>query len=131
MADCTIIGDSIAIGLGQALAGRCEVRARVGAGATEAGAWATGSGGLLIVALGTNGPTPAALQQTLRSIAATAQRSGQSVVWVLPVREPNRSLVARAAAARGEPALSFAPGHDGFHPRSYNSLAARAIGGGR
>ena len=130
MADCTVIGDSVAVGIGQALGGRCQVRARVGAGATEAGSWASASGGLLIVALGSNGPTPAALQQVVQGIGARASQSGQRVVWILPVREPNRSIVARIAASRGEPALTYAPGRDGIHPQAYGPLAARAIGGG-
>jgi hypothetical protein len=126
MADCTIIGDSLAVGLGAALGARCEVHARVGAGATEAGRWAIGGGGLLIVALGTNGPTPAALLASLQSIAARADQGGRRIVWILPVREPNRSIVSRVAAGRGEPALSFQPGRDGFHPRAYGPLAAQA-----
>ena len=129
MADCTIIGDSLAVGLGQALAGRCEVQARVGAGAVEAGRWAIGGGGLLIVALGTNGPTPAALQQSITALAARASAAGRRIVWILPVREPNRSIVAQVAASRGERALSFAPGRDGFHPRAYGPLAAQAVAG--
>lgn len=132
MADCAVIGDSLAVGLAAALGARCSSRARVGAGATEAGSWGLpGSRGLLIVALGSNGPTPAALQASLRSIAARADATGKRVVWILPVREPNRSVVARVAASRGEPALSFAPGKDGVHPRAYGPLAARALGSAR
>lgn len=127
MTDCTIIGDSLAVGLGQVLGSRCAVHARVGAGAAEAGRWAVGGGGLLIVALGTNGPTPQILQQNILSIAARASAAGMRIVWILPAREPNRSIVAQVAGSRGEPALSFATGRDGFHPLSYGPLAAQAI----
>ena len=131
MAECTIIGDSIATGLGQVLGTRCEVHARVGAGATEIARWAlAGSGSLLIVAIGSNGPTPAALQGTLPVIAAGADRTGRRIVWILPTREPNRGIVAQFAGSRGEAALSFQPGRDGIHPAAYGPLAARAVGGG-
>lgn len=127
MAECTVIGDSVAVGLGQALAGRCQVMARVGAGAAEAGRWAIGPGGLLIVALGTNGPTPQILSGALQSIAARADAAGRRVVWIVPAREPGRSIVAGIAGGRGDPALTFASGKDGFHPASYGPLAQRAI----
>lgn len=120
MIDCLIIGDSIAVGIGQQMA-ECETRARIGAGTAGISRWATPAEAVVISA-GTNDlrDTPA-LRARLRALRSRFGFSG--VIWVLPANEAGRAVLAVATENYADTLVTFASGADGIHPRSYRRLA--------
>lgn len=87
-----------------------------------------------IVSAGTNDVTRrtprgqvAALQARLRvNLEAIRARLDGRIVWLVPVYAPAGEVVRAVAARHGDAAIAFAPGPDGYHPRSYLALA-RAV----
>jgi lysophospholipase L1-like esterase len=122
--DCTIIGDSIAVGVG-AFAPRCHVMAQVGISSPafiqKYGSTFTTSE-ILVISLGSNdgaeGITKASLLLLRKGIKA------KYVWWILP--QHNHEVVVAVAAQYGD--LTLAPSKvskDGVHPTvdAYKEMA--------
>ena len=120
------IGDSIALGTGQALGVRviavvgepsCPNRYRVGIRARTP----SGSFDRVVVSAGVNDPPG-------RCIAAIRARlRARRVVWILPAPVNSaRRAVAAVAARWGDRTVSYVAGRDHLHPASY-AVLARAV----
>jgi hypothetical protein len=117
---CLIIGDSIAVGLGQQFPA-CEVRAHVGWPSSRIARLWGGSFSWVVISAGSNDPANKALKSNLEAIRAHVS---SRVVWIAPVNGLAALTVRAVAAERGDSVISFSPGVDRIHPRSYRALAA-------
>jgi hypothetical protein len=119
MIDCVAIGDSIAVGTGQALG--CEIRAHVGWPSSKIVKLANGvRAETCIISAGSNDPTNPKLLINLRTIRGKI--GCVRVIWVLPVNTKAKNAV-RAAVRSGDCTVNFTPGKDKVHPKSYQTLA--------
>lgn len=126
--DCTIVGDSIAVGISHFYA-ECRVDARLGRTATQQGRVAPSLGGALIISLGSNDGNALDPEQ-LHRIRRSA-RGYSYVFWVVPNRPSHaRRVVQQVAAHYGDMTLDVRPvvSSDGVHPSwsGYSQLAAAA-----
>ncbi|HXC57382.1 MAG TPA: hypothetical protein VNU97_18930 [Rhizomicrobium sp.] len=120
MIDCAVVGDSIALGVGQQLR-RCEVNATIGIPSVEV-IGRVQHANVLVVSAGSNDPRNPLLESNLRSIRA---RAAGKVIWISPIDPVAAATVARVARLHGDRVVRFAPRHDHIHPRSYGLLAGR------
>lgn len=118
LSDCTAAGDSIALGVGQAMG--CKIQAKVGASSALIATYSV-DGNLCILSDGSNDPTNPRLRANVERFRRKVTCS--RVVWILPVHKRARAIVRAVAAKWGDPVVSFVPGRDGVHPRSYQSVA--------
>lgn len=121
--ECTAIGDSIAVGVGQQL--RCEIMAQVGrATSAQAASMKWVNRDLVIISLGSNDPMSPTLLQDLRRVRA--QVVAERVVWVVPYHRGAASAVYRVAEERrdGMVDLRLFATKDRVHPVSYGEVAA-------
>ena len=111
------IGDSIAVGIGAAA--HIETHARVGASSCAILSWSPETSEPVIVSAGVNDP-PGSCIERIRA------RLHGPVIWVLPPPiNSARAHIMGVASAHGDHVISYAPGRDGLHPRSYSELAAK------
>jgi lysozyme family protein len=119
-----ILGDSIAVGLGQQFP-QAEVDAVVGASAAAiyraAGDHFDFSIPIIISAGSNDLRSSPELEATLRQIRSVLP-ADESPIWILPANDA-RASVEKVAAEYGDTTVAFAPGRDGIHPRSYVALA--------
>lgn len=116
MTDCLILGDSIAVGVGQQRP-ECHVEARVGVSAAAFHVAQT-SADTVIISLGSNDwsdPT-SALWKLRERIDA------KRVVWIVPAIRW-AAQVHRVADLYGDTTVTVMAGFDGVHPTSYRALA--------
>jgi hypothetical protein len=124
-ASCAIAGDSIAKGVGTQMP-ECSVDAKVGTPSADIiHRVPTGHVGLMIISAGSNDPMNPRLADNLN---AMRKRAGGGVTWIAPVNPRARGVVEDVAHSHGDRVVTFTPGPDGIHPRSYPELA-RAIRG--
>lgn len=119
---CLALGDSLAVGTGQAL--HCDIAAHVGASSRAIVQFAPAKQyDFVVISAGTNDP-PGDYIEVVRARV----RSGK-IVWILPVNGA-RAHVLRVAAAHGDRAVSYTPGRGRVwpHPYSYAPLAAAVRG---
>ncbi len=136
MFSCAAIGDSIAVGVGQARPD-CVTTARVGITSTnyiasllplaETGADTT------IISLGVNDGTSADTLQNLRLVRD--QVHSRVVYWLLPgLKEPVREDILRVAREHGDQWIDTRPyvGRDHLHPSGagYGQIASQTYGDG-
>lgn len=117
---CLIIGDSIAVGVAQQFPA-CYVRAHVGWPSGRIARVPGGSFSWAVISAGSNDPANRALKSNLEAIRAHVSAR---VVWVAPVNGLAALTMSAVAAERGDSVVSFSPGADRLHPRSYRALAA-------
>lgn len=119
-----VVGDSIALGLAEAMHPTVNYSAKVGIPSAEVLQRTPVSSfyDVMIVSAGSNDPMNPRLVYNLRAIRHKVQ--ARQVIWILPVSAMARSAVANVAAENGDPTVSFKPGPDNVHPKSYGSLAA-------
>lgn len=116
---CLVSGDSIALGLGQALAGRCSVDAKIGIG-SAAIVSRVRTAGLVVISAGSNDPRNPRLVENLE---AARQRAGAArVLWIVPTDPIAATAVRTVSGRHGDLLAVFTPAPDGEHPRSYTSL---------
>jgi lysophospholipase L1-like esterase len=126
---CFVMGDSIAVGVSQALPA-CHARAKSGITSSRyVAAMATNvTADLVVISLGANDwhlPTYENLSALRRSVSAAR------VLWLLPnIHRPGvRDSILRVAAAHGDRVIDTAPyaGADHIHPTGsgYRAIAAR------
>jgi len=118
-ASCLISGDSIALGLAQAMP-ECAVDAQncIPSGAVVARVHASP---ILIVSAGSNDPHSANLAANLRAIRA---RATGRVIWIEPTDWHAAAVMRGIAASAGDSTVAFKAGPDHIHPSSNRALAA-------
>ena len=117
-----IVGDSIAEGVAQVLRPTGS-STKVGISSYEVlKRVPTAFYDVLIVSAGSNDSDNPALFNNLVGIVHSTQ--SRQIIWILPVNPTARDAVVRVADAFGSATVSFKPGPDNVHPRSYESLAA-------
>lgn len=121
MFDCVAIGDSIAVGVGQAL--HCSIHAKVGASSTAIVSYARGNG-FCIVSAGSNDPHNPNLRRNLEKIRSNLNPCDK-IIWILPQNSKAAKVVNAVATKHGDYVVSFKAGADGVHPKSYKELANR------
>jgi hypothetical protein len=110
-------GDSIADGAGHAA--HAPTLARKGAGSCEIARKVPHSlWGWVIVSAGVN-DQGRCVEQVRQNIGTVAQ-----VIWIVPPRRYARARAAIFASCRrhGDKYVTYIPGRDGLHPRSYSEL---------
>lgn len=124
---CLVIGDSIAVGVGQYLP-ECRTEARVGITSQQfiATLLSPQEAGRVVISLGVNDGVAATTPRNLRTVRETVR--GASVFWLLPAHhEYARVAIRRIAAEFGDRLIDSAPqvGPDGLHPTGagYRTLA--------
>lgn len=119
MIDCISIGDSIAVGVGQAM--HCQIKAHVGWPSSKIIYLADGSSHqICILSAGSNDPYNPNLSNNLKTIRNKVHC--RYVVWMLPVNKTARAVVDRAALVNHDYRLTFKPGRDNIHPQNYNVI---------
>jgi hypothetical protein len=129
-AACMVVGDSVGVGIGMALNGVCSTSAKVGISSSAVAERVQAGEHWTIASLGSNDfPRSIAPAQRAQSeirvraaLASVLAKTGSRLLLVLPANGA-RGLVQGWAAANGVRTVSFAPGRDGIHPRSYTALA--------
>ena len=124
---CLVLGDSIAVGTGQALRAEgvvCRLEAAVG---ISTAGWRVRfapwdiPADVVVISLGSNDGGRAAypdLWQTRKKVKA------KRVIWILPHCNARAAAAITAMAYEyGDYVMSFAPAKDGIHPHSYTPLA--------
>lgn len=115
---CWVVGDSIAVGIAPYFK-ECSKRAKVGISSTRVLKW-TPHANVLIISAGSNDPRSSTLQSNLQAIQKKAY---DRVIWVAPVHPRASGVVRAVAGKKGEAVVSFTPGRDNVHPKSYRQLA--------
>lgn len=122
---CMIVGDCIATrphGLGGRFS-QCEVSAAVGLSSSAIVKRVPASPmKWLVISAGSNDPTNPRLEANLEAMRGRAK--ADQVVWVAPVHPKAFEAVRKVAAKHGDRFVSFTPGRDNVHPKSYKSLAS-------
>ncbi len=118
---CFILGDSIAKGVSAILHG-CASWAKVGAtAATILAHTLNGDSDFTIISAGSNPPGGGpALVEKLTEMRRRLQPG--KIIWIVPINKA-RGAVSRFAAANGDDAVTFRPGRDMVHPKSYRALS--------
>lgn len=123
---CAIVGDSIADGLAEKMP-HCQRNAKIGIPSGKIiERVPQGYLGLLIISAGSNDPQNPRLADNLN---AMRRRAGGGVIWIAPVDSRARSVVNSVAQAHGDRVVTFTPGRDHVHPRSYSEIAQQIQGG--
>ncbi len=121
---CFIAGDCLATrphGLGGQFS-RCGVSARVGASSAAIVPMVpTGPVKWLVISAGSNDPTNPKLGANLEAMRARAR--ADRVIWVVPIHPTAARAVRAVAGGHGDAVVTFEPGRDRVHPRSYRALA--------
>jgi hypothetical protein len=119
MIDCIAVGDSIAVGTGQAM--HCTVRAHVGWSSSKIVTLSNGvKAELCIISAGSNDPKNPKLIVNLKKIRNNLDCN--KVVWIKPIN-PTAANAVLAAKKGNDSVVSFTPSKDKVHPKSYSTLA--------
>lgn len=120
--DCIAVGDSIAVGVGQAA--QCVLNAKVGASSGYIADHVVSiNKKIAIISAGSNDPSNPKLRKNLEKIR-TKIRS-EKVVWILPYNRKAAKIVKSVAFANGDGVIDLASykSNDGVHPFSYKAVA--------
>lgn len=128
MPACIFIGDSIAVGLAQAInrgGPVCDRAAQVGLGSSAILAQTLRASRypIAIISAGSNNPRDPRLERDLVAMRQVLWRS--RVIWVLPYHRNAAYLVTRVAFSFNDAVIDLAtfPSRDGVHPRNYAAVA--------
>jgi len=126
---CLVVGDSIAVGVGQTLP-ECRTEARVGMTARQFvhQFLSPREADKVVISLGVNDGESAYTIANLRSVRESVR--GRTVYWLLPAHHEYARTAIRTVAARyGDRVIDCAPysGPDGVHPTGvgYRTLGAQ------
>ena len=134
MMPCILIGDSIAVGVGQARP-ECETVAQVGISSERYISTMLPPGRTkaetAIISLGVNDDISLDTLGNLRAVRARV--AAQRVIWLLPgLKENVRSMIRTVASENGDRTLDTRPqvGRDHLHPNGagYEIIAAQTVG---
>jgi hypothetical protein len=124
MMDCVAVGDSIAVGIGQAA--HCSINAKVGASSSYIAQHTYSSDkGVAVISAGSNDPDNPKLMSNLHAVRAKIK--ARRVVWILPYNR-KAAEAARAVAVQHGDAYIDLRGfrtRDGVHPSSYSAVAKK------
>jgi hypothetical protein len=126
IAACLIVGDCIATrphGLGARFS-KCDVAAKVGLSSGKIVPLVPDGTALkwLVLSAGSNNPLDPRLEADLLAMRVRA-RNAHRVIWVLPIHPAAAKAVRSVAEKYGDAVVSFTPGRDRVHPKSYGALA--------
>lgn len=134
-ASCAVFGDSIGLGLGQAMHGVCPTSAEIGILSSVVASRVKPGATWTIVSLGSNdfpkglNPAMIAISETRvrKALADVAAKITRGLILVLPAND-GRTIVSTWASEHGVATLSFKPGADGVHPlkAGYDGMAREA-----
>lgn len=120
--ECIAIGDSIALGIGQAA--KCSINAKIGASSSYIADHTVSRGnGVAVISAGSNDPDNPRLAENLKAIRNKIK--ARRVVWILPYHRRAAREVMLVAGLYGDGYINlarFATG-DGVHPKSYSAVA--------
>lgn len=122
--DCIAIGDSIAVGIGQAA--HCTINARVSASSSYiADHVITSNKDIAIISAGSNDPNNPKLRTNLDRIRSKI--NAKRVIWILPYNRKAAAAVKAVAVQFGDGYIDLASfkTQDGVHPSSYRSVARK------
>jgi hypothetical protein len=127
MLECLIIGDSIAVGVGS-VSPQCETIARVGINSKNfvVSYKYIPSARTTVISLGSNDGNA----DFSKYIANLRSKISGKVVWILSANNSKaRSITLKIARQNGDSVvyLSQFKSTDGVHPKSYSSVAKKAI----
>ncbi len=134
MLPCVLIGDSIAVGVGQAWP-ECETIAQVGITSVRYLTTLLPPGrldaDLAVISLGVNDDATVETMDNLRQVRA--RMAARRVVWLLPgLKDHVRDIIRTVAAEHGDRTLDTRPqvGRDRLHPTGagYETIATTLIG---
>jgi lysophospholipase L1-like esterase len=122
--DCTILGDSIAVGVSRVMS-ECRSDAAIGR-ATPHQSVPLGTSRLVVISLGSNDSNEATAERNLRHLRSSVR--AERVVWLIPTAPLGvREVVRRVAHDFGDRIIDVQPqvGRDGVHPTEtgYHRLA--------
>jgi hypothetical protein len=119
-----VAGDSIALGVAQQL--HWDHNAKVGAPSSDiVHRVPIGGHHFMVISAGSNDPMNPRLGSNLELMR---RRAGGGVLWIAPVNPHARSVVEHVAQEHGDHVVTFTPGKDHVHPRSYSALAHQISG---
>lgn len=124
MIDCIAIGDSIAVGIGQAA--HCSINAKVGASSSYvADHVVSSSRDVAVISAGSNDPSNPKLRTNLDRIRSKIV--AKRVVWILPYDRKAAAVVKAVAVQHGDGYIDLSgfKTRDGVHPSSYQSVARK------
>lgn len=124
MIDCVAIGDSIAVGVGQAA--QCTINAKVGASSSYIVDHAISSAfDVAVISAGSNDPHNPKLRTNLDRIRSKIK--AKRVVWILPYDRRAAAIVKAVAVQHGDGYIDLSgfKTRDGVHPSSYGSVARK------
>lgn len=120
-----VVGDSIAVGLGQQMRG-ARVNAEVGIPSAQIVGRVPQDAQTVVVSLGANDDSSAVGRTVQSAVAARRRNPNARFVWVVPANNPQAAnAISAFARSNGDPVVTFQPGRDGIHPASYRQLAAQ------
>lgn len=122
--DCVAVGDSIAVGIGQAA--QCSIYAKVGASSSYIAKHTSPTGATVaVISAGSNDPHNPTLKKNLLDIRAKI--SADTVVWILPYDRKAAVVVKSVSRAYSDAYIDLGTfkTRDGVHPSSYNAVAER------
>ena len=123
MFECLVLGDSIAVGVGQNLP-TCETIAKVGLSSSQVLASVKKvSKDLVVVSVGSNDPRNPELLRNVRALRA--KLDAKYVIWLLPYDRSAAGAVREVASSYRDYLLDLRnyDTNDGVHPKNYKELA--------
>ena len=118
---CAIVGDSIAVGVAEYSHGCSIVDAKIGI-SSSAIIRRVHDADVVVISAGSNDPNNPRLVDNLKVIRA---KCTHKVIWISPVNRVAAAAVRTVAALHGDTVITFIPGRDHVHPRSYIDLVNR------
>jgi hypothetical protein len=122
--ECLAIGDSIAVGVGEATG--CKVAAQVGrTTAQQAALIRPLNAEWVVISLGSNDPRSPNLMQNLQFVRANIL--AKKVVWLLPYDLGAAEIVRKVAAQRRDGVIVLLNNFstkDGIHPADYRAVSS-------
>jgi hypothetical protein len=123
MLECLVLGDSIAVGVGQNLP-QCEVIAKVGLSSSQVLASVKAvSKDLVVVSVGSNDPRNPELLRNVRALRA--KLDAKYVIWLLPYDRSAAGAIEQVAGSYRDYILDLRnySTNDGVHPKNYKDVA--------
>jgi len=123
MLECLVLGDSIAVGVGQNLP-QCETIAKVGLSSSQVLASVKAvSKDIVVVSVGSNDPKNPELLRNVRALRAKI--NAKYVVWLLPYDRSASGVINQVANSNRDFVVNLRDytTKDGVHPTNYKILA--------
>lgn len=127
MIDCLILGDSIAVGVGQNFP-ECQLVAKVGLSSSQVLASVKEvSKDVVVVSVGSNDPQNPNLERNIRALRAKI--NAKYVIWLLPYDRSASETVFKVAGTNRDYTIDLRnfPTNDGVHPANYKNIAKELV----